>query len=40
MAEAPLLRVHDLARYFDVSPPLLNRLFEGSQRVFLKAVDG
>jgi len=40
MAEAPLLRVHDLARYFDVSPPLLNRLLEGTQRLILKAVDG
>ena len=25
---APLLRVEGLARYFDVSPPLLNRLVE------------
>jgi peptide/nickel transport system ATP-binding protein len=43
MAEAPerpLLRVEGLARYFDVSPPLLNRLIERSGRVTLKAVDG
>jgi peptide/nickel transport system ATP-binding protein len=40
MAEAPLLRVEGLARYFDVSPPLLNRLVERRGRVILKAVDG
>jgi peptide/nickel transport system ATP-binding protein len=40
MAEAPLLRVDGLARYFDVSPPLLNRLVERRGRVILKAVDG
>jgi peptide/nickel transport system ATP-binding protein len=38
--ETPLLRVEGLARYFDVSPPLLNRLIERSGRVALKAVDG
>ena len=37
---APLLEVRDLARHFDVSPPLLNRLVERSGRVWLKAVDG
>jgi peptide/nickel transport system ATP-binding protein len=40
MAEVPLLRVEGLARYFDVSPPLLNRLVERRGRVILKAVDG
>ena len=39
MAE-PLLEVRDLARYFDVSPPLLNRLIERTPRQILKAVDG
>ncbi|HXY99894.1 MAG TPA: oligopeptide/dipeptide ABC transporter ATP-binding protein [Stellaceae bacterium] len=39
-AEAPLLRVEGLARHFDVSPPLLNRLLERRGRVLLKAVDG
>ncbi len=38
-AEA-LLRVRGLARYFDVSPPLLNRLFEGGKEQIVKAVDG
>ena len=36
----PLLRVEGLARHFDVSPPLLNRLLERRGRVMLKAVDG
>jgi peptide/nickel transport system ATP-binding protein len=42
MAEAarPLLSATGLTRYFDVSPPLLNRLVERRGRVFLKAVDG
>ncbi len=40
MAEAPLLRVSKLACYFDVSPPLLNRLLEGSGRQVVRAVDG
>ena len=35
-----LLQAIDLARYFDVSPPLLNRLLEGRGRQILKAVDG
>jgi peptide/nickel transport system ATP-binding protein len=39
-ADGPLLRARDLARYFDVSPPLLNRLVERRGRVLLKAVDG
>ena len=40
MAEAPLLRVSKLACYFDVSPPLLDRLLEGSDRQVVRAVDG
>ena len=39
MAEV-LLEVRDLARYFDVSRPWLNRVIEGSPRQILKAVDG
>jgi len=35
-----LLRVRGLTRYFDVSPPLLNRLFEGGKEQIVKAVDG
>ncbi len=36
----PLLELIDVARYFDVSPPWLNRLIEGKSRQVLKAVDG
>ena len=36
----PLLRVDGLARHFDVSPPLLDRLMGGGRRQLLKAVDG
>jgi peptide/nickel transport system ATP-binding protein len=39
-ATAPLLSVRGLARYFDASPPLLNRLLAGTGRRTLKAVDG
>ena len=35
-----LVAVDDLAKVFDVSPPLLNRILQGEKRVFLKAVDG
>lgn len=35
-----LVEVRDLARYFDVSKPLLNRLIEREPRQILKAVDG
>jgi peptide/nickel transport system ATP-binding protein len=35
-----LLEARDLARYFDVSRPWLNRVIEGSPRQLLKAVDG
>jgi len=39
-AVAPFLRVTGLARHFDVSPPLLNRVIERRSRLALKAVDG
>jgi peptide/nickel transport system ATP-binding protein len=35
-----LVQVRDLAKSFDVSPPLLNRIIERKPRLFLKAVDG
>jgi peptide/nickel transport system ATP-binding protein len=38
--EGPLVELIDVARYFDVSPPWLNRLLEHKPRVLLKAVDG
>ena len=37
--EAAIMSVAGLKHYFDVSPPLLNRIFEGSSRRILKAVD-
>ncbi len=37
---APLVRAENLSRYFDVSPPWLNRVLEGKKRAVLKAVDG
>jgi peptide/nickel transport system ATP-binding protein len=39
-AAAPFLSVTGLARYFDVSPPLLNRVIERRPRLALRAVDG
>ena len=36
----PLVQASDLARTFDVSPPLLNRLIERKGRLLLHAVDG
>ena len=36
----PLLRLEGLAKYFDVSPPFLNRVLQGGGRLILKAVDG
>ena len=39
-ADAPLLEVAGLARYFDVSPPWLNRVLERRDRAVVKAVDG
>ena len=38
--EQPLLVARDLARFFDVSRPWLNRVIEGQPRLILKAVDG
>jgi peptide/nickel transport system ATP-binding protein len=35
-----LVQARDLARTFDVSPPLLNRVIERKGRVYLHAVDG
>ena len=40
MADAPLVEVAGLKRYFDVSPPLLNRAIEGTGRRIVRAVDG
>jgi peptide/nickel transport system ATP-binding protein len=37
---AALVQARDLARTFDVSPPLLNRLIERKGRLLLRAVDG
>jgi len=39
-ASTPFLSVTGLARYFDVSPPLLNRVIERRPKLALKAVDG
>ncbi|WP_422365838.1 ABC transporter ATP-binding protein [Pelagibius sp.] len=38
--DSPLVQVEGLAKLFDVSPPLLNRILQGEKRVLLKAVDG
>jgi len=40
VANRILLDIRDLARYFDVSRPWLNRVIEGAPRQILKAVDG
>ncbi len=40
MTTAPFVQVRDLRRVFDVSKPWLNRVLEGGDRQFLKAVDG
>jgi peptide/nickel transport system ATP-binding protein len=40
VVDATILRVSGLRRYFDVSPPLLNRLIEGTGRRIVRAVDG
>jgi peptide/nickel transport system ATP-binding protein len=40
MAELPVLAAEDLAKSFDVSRPLLQRLLAGEGRRTLKAVDG
>jgi peptide/nickel transport system ATP-binding protein len=39
-ADAPIVRARDLAKYFDVSPPWLNRVLERKGRQVLHAVDG
>ena len=39
-ASGPLVVARDLARHFDVSKPLLNRLIDGVPRQVLRAVDG
>ncbi|WP_043364537.1 ABC transporter ATP-binding protein [Belnapia sp. F-4-1] len=40
MAETPILEVEDLARYFDVSRPWLQRVLAGEGKRTLRAVDG
>jgi peptide/nickel transport system ATP-binding protein len=40
MTSSALVEVRDLVRTFDVSRPWLNRVIEGEQRQFLKAVSG
>ena len=40
MTDALMLEVKDLTRYFDVSPPFLNRVIEKSGRILVRAVDG
>ena len=35
-----LVEVTGLLRYFDVSPPFLNRVFERTGKIYVKAVDG
>ena len=36
----PYVQVKDLRRSFDVSKPWLNRVLEGGEKQYLKAVDG
>src|SRR5262245_7655641 len=38
--EAPLLRLREVGRDFDVSPPWLDRVLERAPRRTLRAVDG
>ena len=40
MTQSGYVRVENLRRVFDVSKPWLNRVLEGSEKQFLKAVDG
>ncbi len=40
MSTDPFVQVKDLKRVFDVSKPWLNRVLEGGEKQFLKAVDG
>ena len=35
-----LVRLTDMAKFFDVSPPFLNRVLQGQSKLILKAVDG
>ena len=35
-----LVEITDLAKFFDVSPPFLNRVLQGQKRAVLRAVDG
>ncbi len=37
---SPLVQVQGMKRYFDVSPPLIQRLIEGTGRRTVKAIDG
>jgi peptide/nickel transport system ATP-binding protein len=39
MTERPLLQIRDLAKRFDVSPPLLNRVLQGQPQAFVQAID-
>lgn len=39
MRVTPLVQAFDLAKTFDVSPPLLNRMLSGKSRQLLRAVD-
>ncbi len=40
MSSSPYVHVKDLRRVFDVSKPWLNRVLEGGEKQYLKAVDG
>ena len=40
MTERSFVEVNDLRRVFDVSKPWLNRVLEGGEKQYLKAVDG
>ena len=40
MTQRPYVEVNDLRRVFDVSKPWLNRVLEGGEKQYLKAVDG
>jgi peptide/nickel transport system ATP-binding protein len=40
VSQSPYVQIRDLRRAFDVSKPWLNRVLEGGEKQFLKAVDG
>ena len=40
MIEKPYAQINDLRRTFDISKPWLNRVLEGGEKQYLKAVDG